>query len=454
MKTLKNIENLYKIHCDNATEPVPKDIWNRIEQSLDKEKRIIRLRHLSVAASLTIFVSLISWLWFSVSSIKIDNNISNNDIIQENTDVRTENQTNSPQISDSNSKSEHNAVKDNFIAYFSNKREEKNTKISNEFINEQQVENIYITDNNIISENSDEFNNAETKETIEEKQDLKLQDNYNVDLFFSSLYNEPVPTKKQKTKVEFGGSYSPVYSFRQTSETNPYFPNTNKNIPEETGIVYGGGGLNVNVKFKKNVSVETGVKYAKLGHRIDNPEISNSIFSPPDYGSQVVINQVFLGNSMGTVTLNEKYLAKNDGNNIPPAPPATLNVVDNKPLNTSIEQNLDYLEVPLTLRYYLLDDKFAISMAAGLSANFLINNSFYLKTNNIKEKIGETDGISNLTMSAHAGISLNVPVFKRLSLQVEPRINYFIQEINKDFTYKYRPYSFGIYSGLKYEFGN
>jgi hypothetical protein len=459
MNKLNNIENLYKEYCDNDTEPVPQDIWNRIENSLDKGKRIIWLRRLSIAASLTIFVSLVSWLWFSVSSIKIDNEISNIENIQGNDNIDVEIQANDPIICDNEIKFEKSDRKDKYIAHHlsnnvSNNNIQKNTYFSDVYFKEQPVKSIYNTDNKVNPENY-ALNKIESKKIKEEKSDKILQDNYNVDLFFNPYYDDPVKNKKQQTKIELGGSYSPVYSYRQTSETNPYFPNTSKNIPEEKGIIYGGGGLNLNIKFKKNISVETGVKYAKLGHRIDNPEINNTPFAPPDPGSStVVINQVFLGNSMGTVTLNKKFNAQNVGGNpIPAAPPASVNIVDTKPLNTSIEQNLDYLEVPVTLRYYLIDNKFAVSMAAGLSANFLVNNSFYLETNNNKEKIGETDGISNLTMSAHAGLSLNVPIFKRISIQVEPRINYFLQEINKDFTYKYRPYSFGIYSGIKYEFG-
>ena len=459
MTNYNQIEELYRKHCEMSAEVPPQDMWSRIEASLDEkriQKRFVWLRYVAVAASLAVLVSLTTWLWISIVSTDTNTYLSDNNNVSDESGIITDDLSKKSEINDKesiptnnlqNNYPENSTQKNNYISYLQNKTIEKPTEKANTFEKEKPVEKI--NTKSIIFKPANTFitDKLEIKKLEEEQSEPKSQDNYNLDLFFASLYPEPAKTQSQQTKIELGGAYSPVYSFRQNiTENNPYFPKND--IPAEDGIVYGGGGLNLNVKFNKKWSVESGVKYAKLGHKINDPDIIKASFK--DNGNVLVVNQLFLANSMGKVNINKSFTSKIVDPDIAPPPPNGVNLTDTY---QSIEQNLDYLEVPFSLRYYFIDNKFSVSMSAGLSANILINNNFYLKTNNNKEKIGETDGISNLSMSTHAGLSLNIPVFKRLSLQVEPRINYFLQEINKDYTYKYRPYSFGVYSGVKYEFG-
>ena len=456
MTDYNKIEELYKKHCEISAEVPPSNMWSRIEASLDEkrnQKRIVLMRYVAVAASLAVLISLSTWLWISINSTDENNYLSDNKNIPNEPTVINENYSDKQEIkkyesiqsnNTENVKSEKFSQKNNIL---NGQIVDKYAVTTENFEKSKPVEKISATNVKIKSENSYFFDKLDIKSQKEEQPETKVQETYSLDVFFASLYPEPEKTYKVPAKIELGGAYSPIYSFRQASvENNPYFPD--RQIPSEDRIVYSGGGLNLNIKFNKRWSVESGVKYAKLGHKIDDPEINKQILS--DNGNVVVINQLFLGNSMGVVNMDKSFEAKLVDPNLMPPPPNGVNI---KQSYQSIEQNLDYLEVPFSLRYYIIDRKISISMSAGLSANFLVGNSFYLITNNNKEKIGKTDGISNLSMSSHAGLSLNVPVFKRLSLQVEPRINYFLQEINKDYTYKYRPYSFGVYSGVKYHFG-
>jgi hypothetical protein len=52
--------------------------------------------------------------------------------------------------------------------------------------------------------------------------------------------------------------------------------------------------------------------------------------------------------------------------------------------------------------------------------------------------------------STHAGVALSVPVFKGFRFRMEPRIDYFISDIGKDTPGDYRPYSFGVFTGVFY----
>ena len=455
-KFMEQIEDLYRKHCEASTEQPPPDMWNRIELSLNKKETkgtIVWLRFTSIAASLAILVALSVWIRFANISQKYDNYLSdmidtqeseiddaflNNDNIINDTKTTSDDtykkipkQTIIAEIKSENT----NKNLENRYDVFSTQTNSESDYSNNETVNDKEA----ITDN--------KYDN--TNDIVDVINQVEQQNKY-----ANALFINPHPEtsgNKKKAQVEIGGAYSPIYSYRQVSDRN----NDNlltSDYPNESGIVNNGGGISLNVKIGERWSVESGVKYAKMGHKINNPEINNHHFAKEQ--NVYILNHIILNNTMGEVTVGQSFL--NDAT-IPidiPTPPNVIPIVEEYPLIRSIEQNLDYLEVPFTFRYNITDARFTISLSAGLSANFLVNNSFYLKHNNIKEKIGETEGISNLTMSTHAGVSFATPVFKQLSLHIEPRLNYFLDEINKNHVYKYRPYSLGIYSGVRYKFGN
>ena len=227
---------------------------------------------------------------------------------------------------------------------------------------------------------------------------------------------------------------------------------------DEKGILYGGGSLNINVKMNKKWSVESGVRYARMGQKV-TPDTYTDMFNimSIDNSGNNVLRQVTLSNSMGNILVDNdiNIISQYNGNLQEVGKSKTSNQIsrfESEGTINKLELNIDYLEVPLTMRYYFIDNKISLSMSAGVSANFLINNGAYLLNNNSKERIGEISDISGLSMSTHAGLSFSLPIVGQLSLQVEPRVNYFVSDINKD-DFQFHPYSFGVFSGVKYKFG-
>ena len=120
-----------------------------------------------------------------------------------------------------------------------------------------------------------------------------------------------------------------------------------------------------------------------------------------------------------------------------------------------LEQRIDYLEIPITFRFYVpTNGKVKLSLAGGVSTNWLIDNNAYLTSDGNKQSLGGTNDISSMTWSSHAGVALSVPIVGHLSFKLEPRINYFLSDINSDHPIGFRPYSFGLFSGVQYSFGD
>ena len=474
MSDYKDIEKLYREYSESHEVTPPPDVWSRIESSLDKkqrEKRIVWLRIAGVAASLLFMVSLTTWLW--MSDISTQNSLSENTpITNENTEIKNSQQQPSNTVnSNANLDNEKNLTvsdkKDN-IAYLPiNKRtdadiidtnnndrgnSERDESVSHVRLNNDAVVSGYFTTDKI-----------EIKKLKKEYPDLILAGNYGVNTPFDPFPN--VAPKKNRPKIEIGGAYSPVYSFRQTPENNPStfqsMDMSNKMAtPNEKGVLYGGGGLNISMKMNKKWSVESGVRYARMGQKV-SPDANGDMYANMDFlysnPNNNILRQITLNNSMGNINIDNGmgiiYLFNSESpNNDSKRALSQMYSFDNEGTINLLELNVDYLEVPLTMRYYIVDNKISLSMLAGVSANFLINNNAYLLFDDIKEKIGEVSDISGLSMSTHAGLSISVPIAGKLSLQVEPRVNYFVSNINKS-NYQYRPYSFGVFSGIKYKFG-
>jgi hypothetical protein len=121
--------------------------------------------------------------------------------------------------------------------------------------------------------------------------------------------------------------------------------------------------------------------------------------------------------------------------------------------SAQLEQLLGYMKVPLTLRYRVFEaNDWDVSLSGGLSANWLVDNDAYLSMSGERQYLGRTRGLSGTSFSTHAGVAVGLPLTSRIKLRMEPRIDYFISDISEASPVRYQPYSFGVFTGVFYEF--
>ena len=123
-----------------------------------------------------------------------------------------------------------------------------------------------------------------------------------------------------------------------------------------------------------------------------------------------------------------------------------------QPVNTSLDQNLSYLELPVVLRYKLVDKTIGINLIGGLSYNLLVHNSVYTTLDGNKYPIGDTKGINPLTLSSSLGMGMEYNFSDKLSLNLEPTFRYYLNPFSVNTGTSIHPYSFGIFSGVSYKF--
>jgi hypothetical protein len=121
-------------------------------------------------------------------------------------------------------------------------------------------------------------------------------------------------------------------------------------------------------------------------------------------------------------------------------------------INNTLRQNFSYLELPIVLRYKVVDKMIDFSLIGGVSYSLLVSNSVYTMLDGSKYSIGKTDGLNPISLSSSLGMGMEYNFSDNLSLNLEPTFRYYLNPFNEVTGLKIHPYSFGIFSGLSYKF--
>jgi len=118
-----------------------------------------------------------------------------------------------------------------------------------------------------------------------------------------------------------------------------------------------------------------------------------------------------------------------------------------------ISQRLGYLEIPLEVRYKLLDSKsrFNVNVMGGMSALFLTDNSIAVTNTTSKLELGEDDNFNSFNQSANFGLGIDYFFTDQLGVTVEPIFKYQLNALRENIA-GFKPFNIGIYSGITYNF--
>ncbi len=116
-----------------------------------------------------------------------------------------------------------------------------------------------------------------------------------------------------------------------------------------------------------------------------------------------------------------------------------------------INQEMGYLEMPVEMTYALLDKKFGIKLIGGFSTLFLQDNEVTVVSDNRSTYLGEASNLNDVHFSTNFGIGLKYGFLKSFEINVEPTFKYQLNTFSGD-AGNFKPYVFGIYSGVSYKF--
>jgi hypothetical protein len=268
-----------------------------------------------------------------------------------------------------------------------------------------------------------------------------------------------------------GGQIAPLYSYRNLN--SDYLSSQDKRSlnNSEKGIVAYAGGIAVTCEPSRRFSVQTGLYYSKYGQEktefILTENNSNVYYyswgAVPISGNAGNTVSLAIRNSTGIITNQTSGHGKTESSNtitggdnlnydkvdVPIAIDETRGVELD---NIVAFQYFEYLEIPLILKYKLIDKKMDVNLLGGLSTNFLLANSVQIDDNGNNYNYGETVNISKVNYSSSVGIGFEYPVSSNLLLSLEPKFRYYLNPIDKNVSLNVFPYSIGVFAGISYVF--
>jgi len=262
-------------------------------------------------------------------------------------------------------------------------------------------------------------------------------DEIQVDLDEKKPGNQPV------SRFSVGGDGTPVLAYRDIQKKSS---TGNSQFSNEEPLSTFAAGLHVQYKVSRRFGLQTGLYYSGMGMQISASSFSSGNKRVSTASGVMVANENFPGVNNSTGEINALSLYSKADENL--YTPNTFAASD----NAHIIQQFGYLEVPLLLKYRVIDSKIGLSMIGGLACHYMVSNKVFLKSSGGKSDIGSTQDVSEFNYSGAFGIGMEYAWSKKLFMSLEPTMNYYINPSYKTTTYTTHPYSFGVYTGINYCF--
>jgi hypothetical protein len=231
----------------------------------------------------------------------------------------------------------------------------------------------------------------------------------------------------------------PVYynSFGDGSSIDPSFSD---NVQE--GDINFSYGVQVSYAISKRLSVRSGITNVDLSYSTGGIEVGTGPVSAAlktvDYGGRNVVVSAFDAGALnGAVNVEGNPFM----NVIPKATGG----------NAILVQNISYFEVPVELKYALVDTKLGVNVIGGMSTLFLGDNEIAIESNNFNTVLGEANNLNEVSFTTNVGIGVDYKISKNLLFNIEPIFKYQLNPYS-DTSVDFRPYYFGVYSGLNFRF--
>jgi hypothetical protein len=222
---------------------------------------------------------------------------------------------------------------------------------------------------------------------------------------------------------------------------------------EQSRLSYSGG-VSFAYKISNKLSIQSGLYYSTIGNEVGGitsfAGFRQYDYTKGDHNFEVLTSSGRIYTNNADVFLldysGDRVLTKYTRDVFDPAK-ANLSYI-----NSSLYQNFSYLEMPFILRYKLIDKSIDFNLIGGLSYNLLINNNVHTIIDGSRYDIGKTADLNSFMVSSSMGMGIEYSFTEKFSLNLEPTFRYYLNPFSEVPGMKTHPYSFGLFSGLSYNF--
>ncbi len=273
--------------------------------------------------------------------------------------------------------------------------------------------------------------------------------------------------RKQKDKWMLGGQVAPLYTYRMLSSDRLNNSDINVLNENEKGVFAYAGGICFAYLASNRLSVQTGVQYSKYGQeKVAQIDVVNTNYQYFENGKIFSLGgdqvyQVTIRNSTGTISSPTSQNKNVYAGSISNSDRLNTNYLDFPAVekdpqygtteNMPVYQYFDFLEIPLIVKYKIIDSRINMNLSGGLNANILVGNKVIIENDNM-DIYRKTTNINKVNYSSIAGIGIEYSLNTNLFLNFEPRFIYYLNDINENVGVNVHPYSFGAFAGISYLF--
>ena len=286
--------------------------------------------------------------------------------------------------------------------------------------------NVIVTTNNI----STVYSTIENKYIVD-KNDF-LQELNETESITTRMDKLPVITKKGKEtdkKWSIGPTVAPVFynSLQDGSPLNYSLAENTKTSDNSLSI-----GVKVNYQLNKKFIIQSGLNKVELA------------YNTQDVNAQILSSKNVPGN-INTTKAGVILTPVRGGQS------AANGEFSKSGVSGELNQSLESFELPIEMKYNLYDTKSGLNLVGGFSTLFLSNNSVSMITANNVTDLGEANNLNDFNFSGNLGVDLDYKINKSWYLNVAPMFKYQFNTYSGN-SGNFRPYYFGLYSGLNYKF--
>lgn len=236
---------------------------------------------------------------------------------------------------------------------------------------------------------------------------------------------------------------APVFfnSLGKGSSIDPQFNSNSKS--SETNMSYG---VSASYAVNNRVSVRSGINKVNLGYNTNNVVAIRTMGMQSSMRTLANVKPVSNDTPFNSFGNELSILSSQNFAN-----KSSENFVTTSGINTSINQSLSFIEIPLEIKYLLSDKKLGVNVIGGFSSFFLSDNALHSTFDGAKVFIGEASNINKTSYSANLGFGLDYKVSKKFNLNLEPMFKYQINTFNNT-SGDFKPYFIGVYTGFGFKF--
>lgn len=362
-------------------------------------------------------------------NVTVSNNTQN---VNRNTYIANKNE-----LVKSSSEKSKNAIADN-----TNSNLNKD-KVENNNIDKAKIDELLNPVNNI-SEDKEAVGTALTNtnidENITESEDLNtITEDDKLSLTEEIAANEDEnieeTTEEEFERWSIASNIAPVYfnTFGKGSSIHPQFNNNSK-----SGDINMSYGISGSYTINKKWSVRAGVNKVILGYSTNNVIVFTNIDGTNDGAllRNVELNEA--GENLSFISVEEFNFAQ--------VPSILSNVIQ-----SSIDQKLGFIEIPLELQYRISNKKMGVNIIGGFSVLFLNENEIYSTFDGKSTLLGKATNINNTSFSANFGIGFDFKISDKFKFNLEPVLKYQLNTFNET-SGDFNTYFIGVYSGFSFKF--